>query len=279
MQDPGRDQLARGARAFGSHLLGALKRRALQIPDALGGEPLSLAAVPDGDHGTRGEELIGHPLHVSRGRTVPAQPRNRLDHVAPVEVGGRRRHRTVYLPSRDRAGIGVGRGFPPPSRLPRGLKRALDRLAVEADLLRSGPPALVQGLRRDLALLGPARRQGRDFAGAARGVRPARRLEDFRPPGGERAQVGVGEALDLGDALADLLPFDAEALGQLVAQVRLIDVAGGFQVVVDRPGGRGGSNGRPDPGSRWRRGHGCAAAGRRFARSGGRSRRRGSRCP
>jgi predicted RNA polymerase sigma factor len=44
----------------------------------------------------------------------------------------------------------------------------------------------------------------------------------------------VGEALDLGDSLADLLPRDAEALSQLVAKVRLVDVGGGLGVVVDR---------------------------------------------
>ncbi len=45
--------------------------------------------------------------------------------------------------------------------------------------------------------------------------------------------VGV-EALDLGDAVGDLLPADAEAAGQLVAQVGLVDVAGRFGVFVDR---------------------------------------------
>jgi hypothetical protein len=45
--------------------------------------------------------------------------------------------------------------------------------------------------------------------------------------------VGVGEALDLRDSLADLLPLDPEALGQLVAQVGLVDVGGGRGVVID----------------------------------------------
>jgi hypothetical protein len=51
---------------------------------------------------------------------------------------------------------------------------------------------------------------------------------------GELAQMLVGEALDLGDAVADLLPADPEAAGQLGAQVGLEDVAGGLGVVVDR---------------------------------------------
>ena len=44
----------------------------------------------------------------------------------------------------------------------------------------------------------------------------------------------VGEALDLGDPLADLLPLDAEAAGQLVAKLGLVEVAGGLGVLVDR---------------------------------------------
>src|SRR4051794_39227468 len=45
--------------------------------------------------------------------------------------------------------------------------------------------------------------------------------------------LGV-EALDLGDAVGDLLPADAEPAGQLIAEVGLIDVAGGLRVVIDR---------------------------------------------
>jgi hypothetical protein len=44
----------------------------------------------------------------------------------------------------------------------------------------------------------------------------------------------VGEARNLGDAFAGRLPLDAEAAGQLVSQVGLVDVAGGGCVVVDR---------------------------------------------
>ena len=77
------------------------------------------------------------------------------------------------------------------------------------------------------ALLGLAGGERGDLHRARRGVW-ASRLEDFRPAGGEGAQVLVGKALDLGDALADWLPLDAEAAGQLVAQVGLVDVGGGF---------------------------------------------------
>lgn len=46
--------------------------------------------------------------------------------------------------------------------------------------------------------------------------------------------MGVGEALDLGDALADLLPLDAEAAAQLVAKLGLVEVAGSLGMMVDR---------------------------------------------
>ena len=46
--------------------------------------------------------------------------------------------------------------------------------------------------------------------------------------------MGVSEALDLGDALADFLPLHAEAMGQLITQVGLIDIAGGGRLVIDR---------------------------------------------
>lgn len=42
------------------------------------------------------------------------------------------------------------------------------------------------------------------------------------------------EAGDIREPVARLGPIDAEATGQLVAQVRLVDVAGGFGVVVER---------------------------------------------
>jgi hypothetical protein len=45
--------------------------------------------------------------------------------------------------------------------------------------------------------------------------------------------VGI-ESLDLRDPVLDFLPADPEPAGQLVAEVRLVEVAGGLRVVVDR---------------------------------------------
>ena len=75
--------------------------------------------------------------------------------------------------------------------------------------------------------------EGGDLAGAGGGVGRGGG-EDLRAPGREGAEVVGIEALDLGDAVGDLLPADAEPAGQLPPQVRLVDVAGGLRVVVDR---------------------------------------------
>ena len=107
------------------------------------------------------------------------------------------------------------------------------RLAVEADLPRLGAPALAEVFGGDALLLGLAGRERRHLAGAGGGIGTGR-LEDLLAALGELAQVGVGEALDLGDAVADRLPLHAEPLAQLMAEVCLIDVAGGLGVVEDR---------------------------------------------
>lgn len=91
----------------------------------------------------------------------------------------------------------------------------------------------MQLLAAHVALLGLAGGERRDFHRARRGV-GADGLEDFRPPCRELAQVLVGEALDLGDPPADLLPLDSDEAGQLVAKLGLIEVAGGLGVLVDR---------------------------------------------
>ena len=127
-----------------------------------------------------------------------------------------------------RSGAGLA---DPQARL--GVEGPLDLLAAEADLLGPLAPAgehLPAGEVRVLCLAGG---EGRDLHRARRGI-GAGGLEDFRAAGGEGAQVLVGEAGDLGDPLAGLLPLDAEAGAQLVAQVGLVDVAGGGRVLVDR---------------------------------------------
>ena len=96
-------------------------------------------------------------------------------------MGRSRRDRTVYLPGRDRAGLG---GAEPQAQL--WIEAALDRLAVEADLLSAGAPALKQLAAADVGLLRLAGGESRDLHRTRRGVRPGR-LEDFGAAGGEGA--------------------------------------------------------------------------------------------
>jgi len=135
-------------------------------------------------------------------------------------VGGKRR-------------LDVGDSDPSLRRLALLAESGADRLAVKTDLLALTPPYLPQALGSQIAVLRLPRRQGRDLPGPGAGPLP-RRLEDFLAAGGEGAQVVGVEAPDLGDAVLDLVPADAETAGQLVAKMGLVDVAGGFGVVVDR---------------------------------------------
>ena len=165
-----------------------------------------------------------------------------------------------------RPGVARGRGA---RRSPRGRGRSPRAFA------RHASRRLSVG---QVAVLGLAGLQGRDLHRAAP-RRPRRRRRGSRRGGSRRrAAPRRSKPLDVGDAVVDRLPLDAEPPGQLVAQVGLVDVAGGLRVLVDRrvveprpaavrPLGRVGDRGR-----------GCGAGGRRRARSGGRRRRRGSRC-
>ena len=53
--------------------------------------------------------------------------------------------------------------------------------------------------------------------------------------GHERADQRIGDAGEVGDALGDGVPGDTEAAGQLVAELGLVEVAGGLGVPI-QPG-------------------------------------------
>jgi len=108
-----------------------------------------------------------------------------------------------------------------------------DRLAGQPDLGCLRPPRLAQRLLGQVAVLRLPRGQGGDLHLARRGAL-AGGGEDLGAAGGEGAQLLRAEALDLGDPVADLLPAHPEPAGQLVAQVGLVDVAGGLRVFVER---------------------------------------------
>jgi hypothetical protein len=159
----------------------------------------TLRRLADRDHPVEGEEGVGRLLDLGGRRARPQLIGDRLDHVAAVEVGGVGRQ-----PLLDRGGHDLR-----PGHLPHATKGRADGLAVEPDLLRLRPPALAEALVGQVAVLGFPRLQGGDLAGTGGGVR-SDGGEDLGTPGREGAEVVGVEALDLGDAVGDLLPADAE---------------------------------------------------------------------
>ena len=86
-----------------------------------------------------------------------------------------------------------------------------------------------------------------------RGARRAAALQlglDLRAPPAERPQHVRRHAGDVGDAVAHRRPLDAEPLGQLRAQPRLVEVAGRLRVLVDRRGRRAPTTARRCPRAR-----------------------------
>ena len=55
----------------------------------------------------------------------------------------------------------------------------------------------------------------------------------------EGTQHGLVDAFNVGDAVDDRSPRDAESTGEFVAEMRLVDVAGGERVRVEMPGVEG----------------------------------------
>jgi hypothetical protein len=223
-----RDQLACRVRSLRSHSLRCGQRLALKLPDSPRGVAGAFRALRYLDHGIGREEGVRQALDLGSRRTLGKRVGDGLDRLAAVEVGRRRRDRLAELNLRDGGSLGAA---DPQRRL--GVEGARDRLAVQADLIGPRSPARQQLAVADVALLRLAGGECCDLHRARGGVR-ARRLEYLRAAGGEGPQVLVGEARDLGDALAGRLPLDPEAAGQLMAKVGLVDVGGGLGVVVDR---------------------------------------------
>src|SRR5215207_5161123 len=85
------------------------------------------------------------------------------------------------------------------------VKRGVDRLPGEADLLGLLAPEIAQAFGAEVGVLGLPRLESRDLAGAGRRPLP-RRLEDLLAASGEGAEVVGVEALDLGEPVLDLAP-------------------------------------------------------------------------
>ena len=95
----------------------------------------------------------------------------------------------------------------------------------------------------------------------------------------EGTQDGLGEAFDVGDAVDDRSELDAEASGEFVSEVRLVDVAGGLGVGVEVAGVEGGPASVVALGPCWERGRGRGGGGRRCGCGSDGRRRRRARVP
>ena len=185
-----------------------------------------------------------------------------------------------------------GRARPPVQLLGR---RAVRRAAAR---LRSGPVEDgVEGVGVEAEGLGPvpprrhqpARgRRRRPWGGGWRRWRAGRPwpslavlLEvglDLLAAGRELPQHRPGDAGDVGDAVADRAPLDAEPAGELPAEVRLVEVPDRGQPRVQRPAiQRRPLARRRGSGRCWRSRRGCAGAGHRPGRCGAGTRRRRTR--
>ena len=200
VRSPGRrsSSPADGAVVGRRHPLGAGERPALKLPDPLGGEAVALGALAD----------RGSPPR-RRGRRRPA-PRPRAAGApsgrfsATAWIASRRSKWEAWAVTARSTCARSRLGRPAPGRS--RPKRRADRLAVEADLLapwtrqRSRRLSLVRSRSLALRVARVATWRARaEASGPAASRISARRVEKAR-------RCSSVEALDLGDAVADLLP-------------------------------------------------------------------------
>ena len=267
-RSPGCDQLARPRRAVSAAIRSRrLERLALKLPDPLGGDsgcPLAVSATLITDSEARKASAALSTSWPGRrwgaGRRRPGSRR-----------GGRSGRRGPSPRGRAASAVSLA------ARLDLAGPSSRDRLAVEADLLRLLAPALAQALVERSA--SPSPRGWRASRPGGRGPRHPPRPPRVFPRGGSRRLAATRPRSPRSrrcrcEPAATRRRASGSARGE-----------GGPRRCSRRswrarrsPGGRAGSSGRPAPGSRWRSGHGCGAGDRRFARSGGGRRRRGSRC-
>ena len=120
-------------------------------------------------------------------------------------------------------------------RGPVAAERVQHRGRVPAGVDGPGRPLGLEGVGVDVvALLGPAGVERRQLGAAGAGLAPVGHgFDDLLAALGVGLDPLPGDARDLGPAVVDLGPLDAEALGELVAQDRLVEEAGGAGVLVD----------------------------------------------
>ncbi len=161
----------------------------------------------------------------------------------PLRVRLRPRHRELGLGERGPL-LGQPLGAEHPLCYPQELRRRRLRpppaaeerpqlAPAEAVLGRAGAPVLAEACKIDV-LLALAGVDGGDLGGVeADGAALAETLDDLKPAPGELVDHRPRHGPKLGPALRRRLPAEAERAGKLVAQVRLIQVAGGKPVGLE----------------------------------------------
>ena len=206
------------------------ERVALKLPDPLGGEardPSALSAIRD--HRVGGEEGIGDLPRPRR----PGRRRGSWSATAWI-TSRRSKWEARAVTARSRLLDASTPWAPRPGRSRPKVRR--DRLAVEADLLalssRQRSRRLSAVRSRSLAL-----RVSRVATWRARAEAPGRRRPRGSRRGGWRTRAGARDRRSPRSRrcrCSTSCQRTPRLLGQLVAEVRLVDVAGGLRVLIDR---------------------------------------------
>ena len=245
--DAGSVVLAAGGRGEeplldGDHLGGAVA-----VDVLAGGDEVAVAAVErcvavlaEGDDVVRREEGVGQLEDVVDAAAGGERVADGLDHVPASEHRGhggqpvRARHPGEELVGLDAAGDRNGSG-------PSPVEGVGQRVGVEAeDLGLVPPPGDETGGADVVGLGGPGEVDG-VLGGLGAGEPVLGEVGfDLGAAGGEGVDEWAGDAGDVGEAVLDRVPLDAEAAGELVAQLGVVEVPDGAAPLVERPAVEGG---------------------------------------
>lgn len=178
------------------------------------------------------EERIGLGLDFAQVRAFGRHLGQRLQDVATREGRGLARQpiRAGELDRGPLASIHVTR-----ARQPRSPDDGSHAVAAQAMLCRPGAPVLPQPIQRNRVVLAAARLERRDLGRASRALAAiGHMLEDLRPPPREVLDDPTRDANEVRRPALDGEPPHAKPLGQLRAQRRVVEVARGLRVPVER---------------------------------------------
>ena len=175
--------------------------------------------------------VAGEPLDHRDRRTRPE-----LFAPGPQDVAVAERRLPLRQPRRREQLVGPGDRDTPIDGHRTGLVEGHgDVVGIVAGVDGAGGPLLAQQFGGDGVGLGAAGVERRDPRGLRRMQVATREfLFDLAAPRREQADQRFGDADDLGCAFADGFPVDAEPAGELVTQMRLVEVAAGLGLPIQR---------------------------------------------